>query len=113
MPDHVHALVWFPEPGQLSFFMKQWKQRSSSSLKRLFQSGFPTYWRLVETDSVWQPRYYAFHVYSREKLEEKLHYMHQNPVRAGLVESAVEWKWSSARWYERQEFVGVPIRWVE
>ena len=29
MPDHVHAIVWFPELGCLSDFMKQWKQRSS------------------------------------------------------------------------------------
>ena len=28
MPDHVHAMVWFSEPNQLSTFMKQWKQQS-------------------------------------------------------------------------------------
>jgi hypothetical protein len=26
-------------------------------------------------------------------------YIHQNPVRRGLVESAVDWVWSSARFY--------------
>ena len=29
MPDHVHAIVWFPIPGQLSVFMQQWKRLSS------------------------------------------------------------------------------------
>ncbi len=26
-------------------------------------------------------------------------YIHLNPVRRGLVARAVDWKWSSARWY--------------
>jgi putative transposase len=26
-------------------------------------------------------------------------YIHMNPVRRGLVEKAVDWKWSSAAWY--------------
>ncbi|MFI4859668.1 MAG: hypothetical protein ACIAXF_03185, partial [Phycisphaerales bacterium JB063] len=28
-----------------------------------------------------------------------LDYIHQNPVRRGLVERADDWVWSSARWY--------------
>jgi len=27
-------------------------------------------------------------------------YLHQNPVRRGLVEHGWQWKWSSAGWYE-------------
>jgi len=30
MPDHVHAIVRFPEPDQISHFMRQWQQRSSA-----------------------------------------------------------------------------------
>jgi putative transposase len=32
MPDHVHALVWFPKTRQLSPFMNKWKDQSSSSV---------------------------------------------------------------------------------
>jgi hypothetical protein len=53
-------------------------------------------------DRFWQPGYYSFEIYETRKLEEKLTYMHLNPVRAGLVEKAVDWKWSSARAYEEQ-----------
>lgn len=113
MPDHVHAIVWFPQPGQLSLFMKQWKQRASFSLKQVFRTHFPRYARWIENDTLWQPRYYAFHIHSRDKLDEKLTYMHRNPVRAGLVRAPCDWKWSSARWYEERKFVGVPITWVE
>jgi len=44
---------------------------------------------------------------------EKLNYLHLNPVRAGLVEKAVDWRWSSARWYEQRRSVEVPIQWIE
>ena len=64
-------------------------------------------------DRLWTPKYYAFEIYCREKLIEKLNYMHMNPVRAGLVEKAVDYKWSSARWYEERRTVGVQIEWVE
>jgi putative transposase len=43
MPDHVHAIVWFPAPDQLSHFMKQWKQRSSVQIKRLLQERLVRY----------------------------------------------------------------------
>jgi hypothetical protein len=48
---------------------------------------------------------------SRQKVEEKLEYMHLNPVRAGLVERAEEYRWSSALWYLEGKSVGLPIGW--
>lgn len=38
VPDHVHAVVRFPEPDQIGHFMKHWKQRSSVQLKRRLRS---------------------------------------------------------------------------
>ncbi|MAG93225.1 MAG: hypothetical protein CMJ48_05695 [Planctomycetaceae bacterium] len=49
--------------------------------------------------------------YVRRKVVEKLDDMHMNPDRAGLVEKAVDWKWSSARSYVEGKSVGLPIRW--
>lgn len=112
MPDHVHAVVWFPISGQLSQFMNVWKTQSSKAIKKLFRDQFPQYWSGIdESDPVWQARYYSFNIWTRRKLEEKLDYMHMNPVRAGFVERAVEWPWSSAWWYLEHRSVGLPINW--
>jgi len=46
-------------------------------------------------------------------MEEKRDDMHANPVRAGLVAEAVDWPWSSARWYRQHKSVGVPMTWVQ
>jgi hypothetical protein len=48
---------------------------------------------------VWQRRFYDFAVWSAAKRQEKLHYIHQNPVRRGLVLEPEQWAWSSARYY--------------
>jgi putative transposase len=73
MPDHVHALIWFPETGQLSPFMNKWKDQSSIALKALFRTGFPNYWATIDAaDPIWQRRYYDFNIWTRQKVEEKL-----------------------------------------
>jgi putative transposase len=114
MPDHVHAIVWFPGDDQLSHFMKQWKQRSSVQIKRLLREGLPAYARTFDpSEPFWQARYYDFNLYSARKIEEKLVYMHQNPVRAGLVARPCDWPWSSARYYELGRTVGVPVGWLD
>ncbi len=41
IPDHVHAIIWFPMPDQLSHFLKQWNQRSSVVIKRSFEPASP------------------------------------------------------------------------
>src|SRR5690606_26012701 len=64
MPDHVHALIWFPETEQLSRFMNKWKDQSSHELKNLYRTRYPAYWnRLDDADPIWQPRYYGFNIW--------------------------------------------------
>ena len=65
--------------------------------------------RIGAADPVWQEGFHDFNVYKASKVEEKLRYMHENPVKARLVESAEEWGCSSARWYRSRQPVGVPI----
>ena len=114
MPDHVHAIVWLPETGQLSRFMHGWKRMSSFHIREWYRTSAAEYFQgFGKGDRFWTPKYYSFEIYSQRKLEEKLEYMHLNPVRAGLVARAIDWKWSSARWYELRRSVGVPIRWID
>jgi len=113
MPDHVHALIWLPTTGQLSRFMHEWKRLSSLYVRKWYRHEAPHYAaEFGEGDKFWQPKYYSFEIYERAKLEEKLDYIHLNPVRAQLVPRAVDWRWSSARWYILRKSVGVPIAWV-
>jgi putative transposase len=110
MPDHVHALVRFGQRERLSLFMNQWKRRSSMNLKGFYRECLPAYGDAIDLeDPMWQPKYYCFNVFSESKLREKLHYMHHNPVKAGLVQHPEDWLYSSARWYLLGRSVGVTI----
>jgi len=114
MPDHVHAILWFPRTGRLSRFMHEWKRRSSLTIRAWYREVASHYAAdFGEGDRFWQPKYFSFEIDCRTKMEEKLAYMHLNPVRAGIVERATDWNWSSTRWYEDGRSVGVPIEWVE
>jgi REP element-mobilizing transposase RayT len=52
---------------------------------------------------LWQPGFYDFNVHSEEKLLEKLNYMHNNPVKAGLVSSPCDYEWSSYKKYFKEK----------
>jgi putative transposase len=110
MPNHVHAIVSFKRPTLLSTFINQWKRRSSIQLKKLYQTAFPSYNATIgPTDPIWQPNFYSFNIFSTAKITNKLSYIHNNPVKCGLVPKATDWNYSSARWYAHREPAGIPI----
>jgi putative transposase len=110
MPDHVHALICGGEDFKISPFVQVWKKTSSYRIKEFFERELGKYEKLCpEGCPIWQARFYDYNVDSEEKQNEKLEYMHQNPVVAGLVQNALAWSWSSARFYEVREGVGVTI----
>jgi len=117
MPDHVHALLWFKDSdSRLPEIMKTWKRLSAHYLIKYYEEHSPDiipYLRTVrnkrEILTVWNRRYYDFYLLSHEKAHEKLTYMHQNPVKHGLVDAPEKYLWSSAPWYYLQRNVGVKI----
>ena len=52
---------------------------------------------------VWQGRFKAFPIQQDEHLLTVLSYVERNPVRAGLVQRAEEWAWSSLQLWQGKE----------
>jgi putative transposase len=100
MPEHFHLLVSESERDDLSQVMQVLKQRvarhARSELSRLGAV-------VLEEEHFWQRRFYDFNVWSAAKHAEKVHYIHQNPVRRRLVASPDQWFWSSFRAYACRE----------
>jgi putative transposase len=110
MPNHVHAILFGEPEFKISRFIQVWKKTSSYRLKRLYAQEITHYRRLCPDDCpIWQSGFYDFNVESDEKLSEKLEYMHNNPVDAQLAQTPLLWSWSSARYYQCAEAVGVTI----
>ena len=47
--------------------------------------------------SLWQKEKNVFPIFSEGLFMQKVNYTHNNPVRAGMVEKATDYRWSSAR----------------
>ena len=116
MPDHVHAVLWFDDESNLPKVMQKWKAVSAQNLKMLYQKIVPEMLEYLKKEesgkeyvSFWVRRYYDFNIRTPDKLVEKLKYMHENPVRKGLVKKPENYLWSSAAWYTNRKSVGVKI----
>jgi putative transposase len=78
MPDHCHFLVVVPYPGKISDIMRTFKMGLT------FQIG---------KGPLWQTR---FHIELVKNSRAALKYIHQNPVKEGLVKDERDFPWSSA-----------------
>jgi len=103
MPEHVHLLIGEPERANPSVVIQAAKQRLAQSVIEAWRAehpGAPWPWRDSAGEChFWQRRFYDFVVWTEKKVTEKLNYMHENPVKRGLVARAEDWRWSSARHY--------------
>lgn len=67
-------------------------------------------WKRKHTYSVWQVEKNLFSVFSEAMFMQKVNYIHLNPVRAGLVERAVDYRYSSARIWQGCPLEEEPLR---
>ena len=92
MPNHVHALIetWSGHP--ISEIGQAWKSFTAKEANRL----------LGRAGRFWQPEYFDRSVRDERHLSEAIRYIHDNPVKAGLVRDPGEWPFSSAVHTETQ-----------
>lgn len=86
MPNHWHLVLWPKINDELSAFM-HWVTGVHSVNVRLRT-------RTKGVGHVYQDRYKSFPVQEPRHYWKLLHYVDANPIRAGLVPAAEEWRWS-------------------
>ncbi|MBZ0270388.1 transposase, partial [bacterium] len=94
MPNHVHVPVQLIEPYLLSQAVKGWKSYTARRINALHgRSG-----------RVWQVEFWERFIRDERHYKLVVQYIHDNPVKAGLVPRPHEWRWSSAKaWLTRVE----------
>jgi len=117
MPEHLHALVWPTPEANPSQIMQKLEDRTAVFILKNLQENLGLPWRrrmLVRVTlpptvhhhahfRVWQGKSYDMNIWTAKKVEEKLSYMHNNPVKRGLVKEPGDWPWSSWRYYFLQD----------
>ena len=81
-------------------------QKYESSLAKLRHQN----WKREHKYSLWQQEKNVFSIFSEAVFMEKVNYIHLNPVRAGLVERAIDYRWSSARIWQGWAAEDEPLR---
>ena len=102
MPNHVHVLFqplgewtmaktiasWKSFTGRrIRAFMDNWERQAPAWQKPAWQ----------QTRQVWQRDYWDRFMRNEQHFATAMAYIHNNPVKAGLVKRAEDWPWSSAR----------------
>jgi putative transposase len=76
MPDHVHAITFFPLDPGLKTIVTNWK----TYLAKKYRIG-------------WQRDFFDHRIRNHDELKAKSEYILMNPVRRGLCERAEDWPW--------------------
>lgn len=127
MSNHIHLLAQ-SQNGDLSGFIRDFKSYTSKQFLEIIQTGkesrsewlqvvFEYHGKLQsrQTLQLWTHENHAEHIYSQKFIEQKVHYIHHNPVRSGIVVNPEDYLYSSARNYAGLDSVidviTVDIRW--
>ena len=119
MPNHVHMIFW-SSTGNPSGLIRDLKGFTSKKLVQTIQENpIETRKELllkiferagnnrsnVKKYQLWQQDNHPVELYSKKFFEQKINYIHQNPVKAELVSDPLDWKYSSARNYSGDQTV--------
>ena len=97
MDNHVHMIMEVGEDHNISKVMQAVLLSFSMKYRRKY--GY--------VGHVWQGRFQSKPIMGGKYVLECLNYMHLNPVRAGMVPSACDYIYSSARFYQNLKNKGV------
>ena len=112
MSNHIHLLIK-SENAELSDILRDFKSYTSKKIiaeidscnesrrewmLKIFKDAAFKHKRNSEYQ-FWTHENHAEYIYSNKFIEQKLDYIHNNPVRAGIVEKPEEYKYSSAKDY--------------
>lgn len=118
MSNHIHLLIKSGKED-LSGTIRDLKRHTSRKIIETVQQSQESRreWLLMifryaagkysrnETHQVWTHENHAEQIYSNKFIEQKIEYIHNNPVRAGLVEKPEDYLYSSARCYAGMESI--------
>ena len=99
MPEHIN-LIANPQDGDVKGFIGSLKSLTAAKLWQV--SHHPGF--ILERPAadgsihqVWQDSFKALPLWSSWMIWQKIHYIHANPIKAGIVKTAKDYRWSSFR----------------
>jgi REP element-mobilizing transposase RayT len=104
LENHLHLIA---QSDDISRSMRQFKSFTAKALLKLLQKENAQillkqfqFYKKDRTYQIWQEGYQPKLIQTDTIMIEKIHYIHENPVKRGYVDEPVHWRYSSARNYE-------------
>ena len=100
MPDHIHLIANLRD-GKV----RKWTGALKSlTARRLIEIAPPDCFRKNESENqFWQESFKALPLWSDWMIWQKINYIHSNPLKAKLADSAKDYRWSSFRSFYKME----------
>ena len=125
MTNHVHLIARANEGFQLSDIVRDFKKFTANQILPLLADAKESRkdWMLKRFEfaaaahqrkskyQFWTHENHAIELYSAEVAQQKLTYIHNNPVRAAIVDCAEDYLYSSARNYAGKEGI-IEVDWL-
>jgi putative transposase len=122
MPEHVHLLVYPTGEANVSRLLGRLKQPFSKEIKQvLVEHRSPLLGKLTVRERpgktcfrFWQEGPgFDRNLFTPDAIAASIAYIHHNPVARGLCQKAIDWNWSSARYFlcepPRQQYPDLPF----
>ncbi|NTW44033.1 MAG: transposase [Anaerolineaceae bacterium] len=113
MPSHIHLIVWPDEKVKITDVLRDFKRFTSKEISNQAGSDHHADWldlfhssrlenrsQKTSTYQVWQEGNHIEAIFTEKFAQQKLDYIHRNPIRADLVNTADAWLYSSFLNYE-------------
>ena len=98
LPDHLHAIWTLPENDH--DFAVRWALIKSHFSRQLPKIEYCRDSRIKKRErGIWQRRYWEHLIRNNNDFQRHIDYIHFNPVKHGLVKTAIEWPYSSFHQY--------------
>ncbi len=121
MSNHIHLMARTTEPHSISDFIRDFKKFTNREIIKAIEDGLDVEsrrnWLLNmfgfvgknnsnnENYQFWQNDNHPLVLFKPEFIKQKFDYIHQNPVKAGIVDYPEEYIYSSARNYAERESI--------
>ena len=126
MPEHFHLLIMADSGDKIMHFLHSLRRSISGKARRVIESANSEIIEYCHLNSVdiakfyektagksdfrfWKEKPRVFPMNSSDAIQQKLNYIHMNPVRRGLVEIAENWPHSSIKAHLYNEPTRIPI----
>ncbi|MCL2597228.1 MAG: transposase [Paludibacter sp.] len=113
MTNHLHLICRVEEPFRMSDFIRDFKQFTAKKVLNEIENAAESrkdwmlyrfeyagkYDKRITKYRFWQDTNHPIELSSNKFIEQRMNYIHQNPVKVGFVENAEDYLYSSARNY--------------